>query len=343
MVCFPAEGGNMSYNVKIDTPYITDKEVIKKLEETFTGKMEYTLVNDFLSKYGLQKDLYALKGLLAALLMIDINSITDIQILNPIEPSSVINAKDCVLDIKLEINNSRIINIEIQNRCQDFWPDRAVTYMCRLFDNLDEGQDYDQIKPCVHIGILNFSLKTGGNGGTDEFYSDFKIINTKSHDIFTEKFVIKQLILNNIENATKEQKEDNASVYYWAKLFKAKTWEEMRMIAEKNDRMKSLVNTACKLSDNKEIKEACHARSIYQLDINTYEHRIQKMDKIIDEKEDKIKEQRGILEEQRGRIEEQRGRIEEQREELEVQKEQLQQKDLLIEELRRQIEKMKTN
>ena len=50
---------------------LTEWYVFLQKEETFTGKMEYTLVNDFLSKYGIQKDLYALKGLLAALLMID--------------------------------------------------------------------------------------------------------------------------------------------------------------------------------------------------------------------------------------------------------------------------------
>ena len=52
----------------IDTPYITNPALRKQLEESVTGKMKYTLMNDFLAKYGLQKDLFALKGLLAALL-----------------------------------------------------------------------------------------------------------------------------------------------------------------------------------------------------------------------------------------------------------------------------------
>lgn len=40
----------------IDTPYITDPALRKQLEESVTGKMKYTLMNDFLAKYGLQKD-----------------------------------------------------------------------------------------------------------------------------------------------------------------------------------------------------------------------------------------------------------------------------------------------
>lgn len=46
----------MAHN--IDTPYITDVALLKYLEESVTGQMEYTLLNDFLAKYGLQKDLY---------------------------------------------------------------------------------------------------------------------------------------------------------------------------------------------------------------------------------------------------------------------------------------------
>ena len=40
----------------IDTPYITDPALRKQPEESVTGKMKYTLMNDFLAKYGLQKD-----------------------------------------------------------------------------------------------------------------------------------------------------------------------------------------------------------------------------------------------------------------------------------------------
>ena len=307
---------------KIDTPYITDMALLKRLEETVTGKMQYTLLNDFLAKYGLQLDLYALKGLLAAALKIPLDSITDIQVLNPTEPSKIISEKDCILDIKLELNHKEIINIEIQNQYQDFWQDRAMTYTCRMYDNLEEGNDYDNIKPCVHIGILNFSLNN-----TEEFYSDYRVLNTKTHEEFTNKLIIKVLMLNNIENATEEQKANYNSIYYWAKLFKAKTWEELRMIAEKNERMKSLVNTASELSGDRSVKEACEARFIYQMDINTYEHRIQQRDQVI--------------EEQQGTIEEQRGQLQQKDELLEQKDELLEQKDNLLEQSATEIDELK--
>ena len=81
------------------------------------------------------------------------------------------------------------------------------------------------------------------------------------------------------------------------------------MIAKNNDRMKSFVNTASKLSGDTGVKEACQARSMYQLDINTYEHRLQKKDKIIEEQNEQIQEQNEQIQEQKEQIEELQRRL----------------------------------
>ncbi|MGN0402209.1 MAG: PD-(D/E)XK nuclease family transposase, partial [Acetatifactor sp.] len=165
------------------------------------------------------------------------------------------------------------------------------TYMSKMFDNLREGDDYDKVKACVHIGILDFALYEYDTGTKmNEFYSDYRILNTKTHQGFTDNFVIKTLMLGNMENASREQKEDYGSVYYWAKLFKAKTWEELRMIAKNNERMESLINTASRLSGDRSVQEACEARIMHRLDINTYEHRIQEKDLTINTYEHRIQE-----------------------------------------------------
>ena len=81
------------------------------------------------------------------------------------------------------------------------------------------------------------------------------------------------------------------------------------------DRMKSFVNTASKLSGDTGVKEACQARSMYQLDINTYEHRLQKKDKIIEEQNEQIQEQKVQLEEKDKKYIEEK-RLKEQEEQL---------------------------
>ncbi|MDE6913414.1 MAG: Rpn family recombination-promoting nuclease/putative transposase [Lachnospiraceae bacterium] len=40
---------------------------------------------------------------------------------------------------------------------QEFWTNRFLSYLCSIFQNLESGESYAQVKPAYHIGILNFS------------------------------------------------------------------------------------------------------------------------------------------------------------------------------------------
>lgn len=237
----------------INTPFITDPKQIELLKSTHTGALKYTLLNDFLSKYSFQKDLYALKGLLAALLKINIDDITDIEILNPIEPGNDITEKDCILDIKLELNHTTIINIEIQ--------------------------------------------------------ALYRLLNTENHREYSSKFEIRVLSLNQLENATLEEKNDPNSLYHWARLFKASTWEELKMITQDNPMMNSFVGTVMQLTAEEKVAQACEMRRRYSNDIATYEEEIAtakakiteldadiaKKDAALAEKDAEIEELRSLL------------------------------------------------
>lgn len=61
-----------------------------------TGKIRYTMRNDYMFKAVLQKNKKALTGLLAALLYKPVESITDIVIMNPIELGETIDDKTCI-------------------------------------------------------------------------------------------------------------------------------------------------------------------------------------------------------------------------------------------------------
>lgn len=259
----------------IEKPYITDETQLSLLKVSNQGRLKYTLLNDFLSKYSFQKDLFALRGLLAALLHIKTEDITDITILNPIEPGKDITEKECILDIKLELNNTTIINIEIQERYQDFWPERSIIYLCRNFDHLSSGESYNLIKPCIQIGILSKSLfKPDDPRYSDDFYSEYRLLNIRNHKEYSSKFEIRVLSLNQLENASIEDKNDPNGLYRWARIFKASTWEELKMIAGDNPMMNSFVGTVMHLTAEDRVAEACERRRRYSNDIATFEEEI---------------------------------------------------------------------
>ena len=66
------------------------------------------------------------------------------------------------------------------------------------------------------------------------------------------------LSLKRTELATEEDKK--YAIDHWANLFKATTWEELRMIAEKNPPLAEAAKTVYKMSDDERIRQLCFAR-----------------------------------------------------------------------------------
>lgn len=121
------------------------------------GKLRYPLTNDFMFKAVLQRNQTALKGLLCALLDMQMGEIAAVRILNPIEIGDMIDEKKMMLDLKLELNDSRILDIEMQVVDEGNWSERSLTYLCRAFDQLEKGENYLEVKETIHIGILDFT------------------------------------------------------------------------------------------------------------------------------------------------------------------------------------------
>ena len=69
----------------------------------------------------LQKNEEVLRNLLATLLEMDEADIVDCHLENPIELGKEIEGKECILDVKLTLNNAKIINIELQVYKQTYW------------------------------------------------------------------------------------------------------------------------------------------------------------------------------------------------------------------------------
>lgn len=69
----------------------------------------------------------------------------------------------------------------------------------------------------IHIGILDFNLPNL----TPEFYSEYKMMNTTNHEIYSDKFVLRVLNLKALDDDNIEK--EPSDLYCWAKLFKAQT------------------------------------------------------------------------------------------------------------------------
>lgn len=141
------------------------------------------------------------------------------------------------------------------------------------------GQDYQEIKPAIHIGFLDYTLFDA----YPEFYATYKLINVKNHHVYSDNFVLSVVDLSKIELATEEDKAYR--IDYWAALFKAKTWEELKMIASTDKDMEEAARALFLFCTDEQVRKACRDRDEYYQDMASYEREIAKKDEEITEKD----------------------------------------------------------
>ena len=232
-----------------------------------TGKLPYTLINDYMFKALLQKNQKVLKHLICSLLHLQQEDIRSVKVTNPILLGAVqtedFDGKTFVLDINVLLNDQTLINLEMQVADYRNWPERSMAYLCRNFDRLQSGQDYMEIKPTIHIGFLDFTLFPEH----PEFYATYMMMNVKNHHIFTDRIALSVVNLKHMELATQEDRE--WKIDYWSSLFKATTWEELKMLAEQNPVMGDAAETIYELTADEAIREQCKAREKQIKEMNT--------------------------------------------------------------------------
>lgn len=194
------------------------------------------------------------------------------------------------------MNDSTLINLEIQVANEGNWPERSLSYLCRSFDNLNEGEHYDNLKPAIYIGILNFTLFPAH----PEFHSSYLLMSEKKYTIYSDKLRLSVLNLPQIHLAT--ETDSVHQLDHWAALFQATTWEDIKMIASKNDTMQEAAETMYRLSQNEKIRLQCEARERYYRDQRTHQYQLEKIKKM-GEIEEKLKVIEGKLVITEGKLE----------------------------------------
>ena len=264
--------------------------------ERATGEIEYNMTNDYMFRALFQKNNRALKGLLSSLLHMQPDEILSVEITNPIVIGEAIQDKEFRLDIKAMLNGYQQINLEMQVVNRHDWPERSIGYLSRMYNNLQKGDQYIDTKPAIHVGILNFSPFEE----QPIFYSRNLLMDVVQHRIYSSKFAVNVLDLSHIELATQEDK--NWNLDFWARLFKAKTWEEMKMIAKDNEYFTEASNTLCDLYADFNVRERCRDREDYELEqkylhdtIAQQESMLAQKDSMLEEKDNTIAQQQNML------------------------------------------------
>ena len=105
--------------------------------------------------FGQEENKEALKDFLESILC---EKIYKIEIKNPEIPKNYYDSKYGVLDLKVTLNNTTVVDVEMQVRNEHNIEQRDTFYLASNYVNeLKEGEPYTNCKKSIVINILNFS------------------------------------------------------------------------------------------------------------------------------------------------------------------------------------------
>ena len=268
----------------------------------------------------MQRNQDILKSLIGACLHLSADQIQTVEVLNPIMLGKQVGDKEYLLDLKVLMNSSVSLDMEMQVVDYHDWPERSLQYLCRLFDDLNRGAGYKETKSAIHIGILDYEVFPGKCTLRDAYC----LMNEKTYAPYTDKFWIYQICLKKAEEATEEDRLFKTDL--WARFFKTTSWEDLIMLARKDMVIASAVETVNQLWADREIRYQIEARE----------------DRIKREKarEEQLRLADETIANQKKEINDQREEINNQKEELKMQRELLANKDEEIAALRKELERI---
>lgn len=189
----------------------------------------------------LMKNSKVRKGFSAAILHISPDEIEETTLLPTILHGNSSDRKTGIFDVRILLKNGTQINMEMQVAPFDFWEERSLFYLGRMFtEQLQKGDEYSELKKCIHVSILNYNLFPADA----ECYHIFHFYDKRTDTFYTDKMEIQVLELKKLA----KNLECNNDIYAWMKFFSRKNRKEFAAMAKENEYIDEAYDELLKLS-----------------------------------------------------------------------------------------------
>lgn len=201
------------------------------------------------------------QGFLAAILGVNPETITETELLPTHLRKEHKEDKLGILDVRVVLKDETQIDVEMQVTAFAMWPERSLFYLAKLYvEQLQEGEDYDKLKKCIHIGILNFELFPEEK----DYYSRFHILEDNRKEKYTDKLEIHIFELPKLEKHQYPETE----LLNWMRFMNAEKKEEFMMLAEKDEYIEKAYERLTKISADQQKRLEYEAREKAVRDYN---------------------------------------------------------------------------
>lgn len=241
-----------------------------RIENKTQGKGRLPLTSDYIFKRVFAKDENnsMLKDFLEAILNTKIQKVT---VKNPEIPKNLADERLGVLDLKLEIDETTIIDVEMQMKNEHNITERSTVYLSKLIaEQLKAREPYNAIKKTIAINLLKFDCFQRNSyhsiahmkfeKSTKGEYVELGY--TKEDEMVTPIIEMHFIELNKF---LKKNTECKTKLEQWLWLLIGKE-EKIQMAMEENEEIKKTVEVLDELSLNEEERELYEYREKALLD-----------------------------------------------------------------------------
>lgn len=209
----------------------------------------------------LLSDEYVRRGFLSAILGVAPDMILWTKLLPTYLRKQHKDDKFGILDVRVMLQDESQVDVEMQVIAYDYWAERSLFYLSKMYvDQIHEGEDYGQLRKCIHVSILDFKLFDD-----EEYYSRFHIWEDNRRLQYSDKFEIHVLELPKLEKYDYPETE----LLKWARFFNATDKEELEMAAGGNEYTQKAYERLVELSADEEKRMEYEAR---QKALRDYQH-----------------------------------------------------------------------
>lgn len=193
------------------------------------------------------------RGFISDVLDIPLEEIKSVRLENPFLSRRSRAEKQCILDVRIQLNDDSRINVELQIRRLAYWDKRSLFYLAKMYtDNLFVGQRYDRLKKCIVISILDFV--------GDEHPDYHKVYHLRDQEgrLYSDQFEVHIIELN--KELTGDKLDD------WIRFFQVKSMGELNKMQSANAGVMEAVEEVKRMNLIRSIRLWYEARLMYQRD-----------------------------------------------------------------------------
>ena len=176
--------------------------------------------------------------------------------------------KKSVIDIKAELKDGRIINIEMQNSKCSYFDKRTLYYLSKLITTqIQLGEDYPKIKDVIVINILNYKIPQIPEYITKCYIkneNDYFVKGATVYFIQLPRFIEKRKVL---DPNSKYEDIIKCKLDEWCIFLTDKNKGVRNMAAKKNFDLEKAIRQYEKLSSIPEVVETSFRRQLAEMDI----------------------------------------------------------------------------